>query len=89
MSVNCSAMGWPKQREECIGLFGVIHFVAYEITSTRVVPGLIALINFTSGYEMTSVWSQQIQTPSAQSIQFIPVECRPEEASSRNQKNGR
>lgn len=32
MSVNCSAMAYPKQREERICLFGVIHFVAYNLT---------------------------------------------------------
>lgn len=41
MIVNCSAMGYPKQRKECIHLLGVIHFVAYKLTSTWVFPGLI------------------------------------------------
>lgn len=36
MSVNCSAMAYPKQREECICLFGIIHFVAYNSKLTWV-----------------------------------------------------
>ncbi len=41
MSVNCGAMAYPKQREEWMVFFGVIHFVAYKLKSSWVFPGLI------------------------------------------------
>lgn len=71
MSVNCCAMGCPKQRKNAS-----VFLESSILLHTRSLT-----ILYTGVWEIISVWSQAL---SAQLVHFIPAECRPEEASSRN-----